>query len=69
MPETNLDINHTRNRLASQLSRILPPAALLTTEEDLRPYECDGLSAYHRLPLMVVLPESIEQVQAVLQLC
>ena len=69
MPENNLDINHTRNRLASQLSRILPAAALLTTEEDLRPYECDGLSAYHRLPLMVVLPESIEQVQAVLQLC
>jgi len=35
----------------------------------MRPFECDGLSAYHNLPLLVVLPENIAQVQAVLQLC
>jgi glycolate oxidase len=69
MSEHDLDTYHTRNTLASHLSRLLPAEAVLTTEEDLRPYECDGLSAYHRLPLLVVLPETIEQVQAVLQLC
>ena len=69
MSEHDLDTHHTRKRLASQLSRLLPAEALLTTEEELRPYECDGLSAYHRLPLMVVLPENIEQVKAVLNLC
>ncbi len=69
MSEHDLDTHHTRKSLAGQLSRFLPAEAVLTTEEDLRPYECDGLSAYHRLPLMAVLPETIEQVQAVLQLC
>ena len=69
MYEHDLDTQHTRKSLAGQLSRFLPAEAVLTTEEDLRPYECDGLSAYHRLPLLAVLPESIEQVQAVLQLC
>ena len=69
MSEYDLDTHHTRKSLAGQLSRFLPAEAVLTTEEDLRPYECDGLSAYHRLPLMAVLPETIEQVQAVLQLC
>ncbi len=69
MSEQELDTQHTGKTIASQLSGILPAQAVLTTEEDLRPYECDGLSAYHRLPLLVVLPETIEQVQAVLRLC
>ena len=37
--------------------------------EDLRPYECDGLSAYRIVPLLVVLPGSVEEVQAVLRIC
>jgi glycolate oxidase len=69
MPENDLDTHDTRNKLANKLSQLLPAEAILTSEEDLRPYECDGLSAYHRLPLLVVLPETIEQVQAILQLC
>ncbi|MCB1718281.1 MAG: glycolate oxidase subunit GlcD, partial [Candidatus Competibacteraceae bacterium] len=44
-------------------------ANILTEEEDLRPYECDGLSVYRRLPLAVVLPETIEQVQHVMRNC
>ncbi|MBI3523697.1 MAG: FAD-binding protein [Betaproteobacteria bacterium] len=51
------------------LSRILPTAALLSTAEDLKPYECDGLSAYRELPLAVVLPEDEAQVVAVLKAC
>ena len=69
MPEAHSDTNPKRDVLATALRRILPPDALLTGEEDLRPYECDGLSAYHRLPLMVVMPETIEQVRTILQLC
>lgn len=42
---------------------------ILHLQEDLRPYECDGLSAYRTTPMLVVLPERIEQVQAVLRLC
>jgi glycolate oxidase len=37
--------------------------------EALRPYECDGLSAYRQVPLAVCLPETLEQAQAVLRVC
>ena len=62
---------HERNReaLARALRRILPAEAVLTEKEDLRPFECDGLSAYRALPLIVVLPETVEQVRAILELC
>ena len=55
--------------LIDALQPIVPAGSLLFAEEDLRPYECDGLSAYRAVPLVVVLPETIEQVQQVLTLC
>ncbi len=58
-----------RAQLLIELGRVLPAAALLHDAEDLRPYECDGLSAYRQLPLVVVLPETEEQIRAVLQVC
>ena len=45
-----------KNELHAALRRILPEDAVLSEEEDLRPYECDGLSAYRQLPMMVALP-------------
>ncbi len=42
---------------------------MLWTPEDTVPYECDGLTAYRQRPLVVALPETYEQVQAVLQAC
>lgn len=51
--------------LAEALRAILPAEAVLATDETLHPYECDGLSAYRELPLAVVLPETVEQVQAI----
>lgn len=35
----------------------------------MRPYECDGLAAYRRLPLAVALPETVEQVQDIVKIC
>ncbi|MFT3718761.1 FAD-linked oxidase C-terminal domain-containing protein [Pseudorhodoferax sp.] len=51
------------------LRRVLPPHALLSRPEDTVPYECDGLTAYRQRPMAVALPETYEQVQAVLQAC
>jgi glycolate oxidase len=51
------------------LGEYLKPDCLLSDPEDLRPYECDGLSAYRVLPWIVALPETIEQAQAVLRQC
>src|SRR5699024_4245882 len=43
--------------------------AVLHDDEDLKPFECDGLSAYRRVPMIAVLPETIDQVQAVMRIC
>ena len=51
------------------LRGILPEPAVVHVEEELRPYECDGLPAYRQMPLVAVLPERVEQVQAVMRLC
>jgi glycolate oxidase len=59
----------TRRHLAAALRGVLPRGALLETEEDLRPYECDGLSAYRQLPLLVAMPQTEEQVVEVLKVC
>lgn len=55
--------------LVQALNARVPDLTVLHRAEDLRPYECDGLSAYRTVPLMVVLPERIEQVEVLLKLC
>jgi glycolate oxidase len=56
-------------RVVAALSRLLPAGALMYDAEDLRPYECDGLTAYRQVPMAVVLPSTEEQVVAVLKCC
>jgi glycolate oxidase len=51
------------------LQKVLPAHALLWHNEDTVPYECDGLTAYRERPLVVTLPETEEQVAAVLKIC
>ncbi|MCB1858632.1 MAG: FAD-binding protein [Gammaproteobacteria bacterium] len=55
--------------LVKALRQFLPNAAVITETEALRPYECDGLSAYRQIPWAVVLPETVEQVCQVMSLC
>ncbi|HNE14334.1 MAG TPA: FAD-binding protein, partial [Accumulibacter sp.] len=58
-----------RAALIERLSTVLPADSLLGDEEELRPYESDGLTAYRSLPSLVVLPADEAQVQAVLRIC
>jgi glycolate oxidase len=51
------------------LKSVVPDHALLFNTEDTTPYECDGLTAYRQRPLVVVLPETYAQIQAVLKTC
>ena len=53
----------------AQLAALLPPSALLTSPEDTRPYECDGLTIYRQLPAAVAIPDHESQVVAVLKQC
>lgn len=58
-----------KTALLKALNERLPDLDLLHRAEDLKPYECDGLSAYRTTPMLVALPRHIEQVQALLRLC
>lgn len=58
-----------RAEVVAELSAVLPAHALLWHSEDTIPYECDGLTAYREQPLAVALPETEEQVAAVLRTC
>jgi len=56
-----------KGELVAALRRFLPDDVILHATEDLRPYECDGLSAYRQTPMVAVLPRTIEQVQQILR--
>ena len=56
-------------QVARALRAFLPARAVLWEEEDTRPYECDGLTAYRQLPMVVALPETEEQVRRILETC
>ena len=68
MPGT-VERDSAQRALAEALCAILPANAILANDESLRPYECDGLSAYRCVPLAVVLPDTVEQIRAILKLC
>ncbi len=65
----NPDIDLRRQQLAQKFSCILAPEHILTAPEELTPYECDGLAAYRHVPLIVVLPATITEVQGLMQIC
>ncbi|MBT7409616.1 MAG: FAD-binding protein [Methylococcales bacterium] len=59
----------SKEALVSKLKQFIAIESILYEAEDLHPYECDALSAYRILPLLVVLPDRIDQVQAIIKLC
>ena len=64
-----LQRNERQAQVVQALKTVMPAHALLWHQEDTTPYECDGLTAYRERPLVVALPETYEQVQAVLRTC
>ena len=58
-----------RNRLIEEMRYILGEEGVIHEHEQLRTYECDGLMEYRVVPDLVVIPESAEQVQKIVQLC
>lgn len=58
-----------KHQLLKQLLTFLPGSAVLFDAEDIKPYEMDGLSAYRQTPMIVVIPDTEEQVIKILRLC
>ncbi|TML22066.1 MAG: FAD-binding protein, partial [Actinobacteria bacterium] len=55
--------------LLTELQRAVGPWHVITEPEQLRVYECDGLTGHRAIPELVVLPDSTEEVQAVVRAC
>ncbi len=58
---------HDKSVVVAQLQALIPDLQLLYEQEDLRPFECDGLAAYRATPMLVALPDKVEQVEALLK--
>jgi len=68
MPVPDAAVIARRRAIAAELERLLP-GCVIVDETALRAYECDGLSAYRALPLLVALPRSTAEVAATLRYC
>ena len=68
MPKPEDEILKSRTDLIERLRRILPADNVIDEEVELRAYECDALTMYRQLPLVVVLPETVEQVSRIMAL-
>ena len=70
MPSPDAATLAKRGDIIEKMRAILPgPGQVIAEEDGLRPYECDGLTVYTQLPLIVVLPETTQQVAAILTYC
>src|SRR5271167_613185 len=69
MPLLDDAVLKRRADIVAALKRIVPGEGVIASDEAMRPYESDGLTAYRQLPMVVVLPETTAQVAAVLGYC
>jgi glycolate oxidase len=58
-----------KDELCKLFRCFIAPQYVISDAETLKPYECDGLSMYCEMPFVVVLPETVTQVQEVLRIC
>ena len=63
-----VDVERQR-AVVARLRTFLPEHCVLWRDEDTRPYECDGLTLYRQLPMVVALPEDEDQVVQILRAC
>ena len=69
MPEPDQTALAKRDAVVARLRAIVPGEGVIADQDELRAYECDGLSAYRAVPMAVVLPSTTAQVSAILKLC
>ena len=69
MPKPDQDVIDRRAEIASGLRNILPASCVIDNEASMKAYDADGLSAYRQMPLVVVLPETTQQVADVMKWC
>src|SRR3712207_1811943 len=68
-PQPDPTVLARRKDIIEGLGRLVASEALIVSEDERRAFETDGLTAYRRIPLAVVLPSSTEEVAAVMKFC
>ncbi len=69
MPKVEKSIVSMKDTIVSDLKKFINSKNILSHKDELRPYETDALSAYKQEPLLVVLPETVEEVSEILKYC
>ena len=69
MPKSDIETLSRRDEIARALSLIVPGEGVITDPDSLRIYDCDGLTAYRQPPMLVVLPQTTQQVSQILRYC
>src|SRR6201993_5414140 len=69
MPQPDAAIIPRRAEIVAALRAIVPGEGVISSEAEMLPYESDGLMAYRQPPMVVVLPDTTEQVSRVLRYC
>jgi glycolate oxidase len=69
LPQPKAEVLARRDEIVAGLRAIVPGEGTISDTTRLRPYETDGLTAYKQVPLAVVLPQTTEQVAAVMAFC
>ena len=69
MPEPDPAVLARRAEIVTALRRIVPGEGVIDKANELRAFECDGLTAYRQPPMVAVLPDTTAQVVEVLRYC
>ena len=69
MPPPDEKVLARRAEIVAALHRLLPGERVIDSADERRAFESDGLSAYRQMPMVVVLPSTVEQVATVMRYC
>ena len=69
MPKVDSSVLSRKDKIALDLRAIINSKNVLSNPDELRPFETDGLTAYRQMPLLVVMPESVNEVSKILKYC
>ena len=69
MTKVDNSILSSREKIISDIEKIINPDNVLSHKDEIKPYETDALAAYRQTPLLVVLPETVEEVSKILKYC
>ena len=69
MPKVDKSIILSKDKIVSDIGKIIKQENILSHDDEIKPYETDALSAYKQAPLLVALPETVDEVSEILKYC